>query len=64
MEHWYSAEIQRRRDELFAQAAQARMLRMLEGGRSSGFRERLAGGADSLSDLLAGIARTLRNQSN
>ncbi len=61
MEHWYSVDIQRRREELHAQAARARIIRMLESGRSSSIRGRIADSAESLSDLLASFARAMRN---
>lgn len=61
MEHWISVDIQQRRDDLYAQAARARLLRMLESGRSTGLRDRIADSAETLSDLLAGLARVMRN---
>lgn len=60
MEHWISADIQRRREDLHAQAARARLLRLAESGRSSGLRGRIADNAESLSELLAGLARAMR----
>lgn len=42
MDHWISAHIQQRREELYAEAARARVIRMLESGRSSGIRGRIA----------------------
>jgi hypothetical protein len=60
MEHWIGVDIQRRREELLAQAAHARIIRMLESGRSSSLRGRIADSADSLSQLLAGVARVMR----
>jgi hypothetical protein len=61
MEHWISVDIQRRREELHAQAARSRIIRMLESGRSSRLRARIADGAESLSELLAGLARVMRS---
>ena len=61
MEHWISVDIHRRRDELHAQAVRARIIRMLESGRSSSLRGRIADSAESLSELLAGFARVMRN---
>jgi len=61
MEHWISVDIHRRRDELHAQAVRARIIRMLESGRSSSLRGRIANSAESLSELLAGFARVMRN---
>lgn len=61
MEHWMSVEIHYRREQLLAQAVRARVIRTLESGRSSSFRGRIADGAESLSVLLAGLARTMRN---
>ncbi len=62
MEHWISADIQRRREELHASAERSRIVRMLESGRSSSIRERLADGAESLSDLFAGLAQAMRDR--
>ena len=61
MEHWISVDIHRRRDELHAQAVRARIIRMLESGRSRSLRGRIADSAESLSELLAGFARVMRN---
>jgi hypothetical protein len=61
MEHWISVDIQRRREELHAQAARSRVIRMLESGRSRKLRARIADGAESLSELLAGLARVMRS---
>jgi hypothetical protein len=61
MEHWLSVEIHQRRDEMLAQAARARIIRMLEDGRSSSIRGHIADSAESLSVLLAGFARAMRN---
>ncbi len=61
MEHWVSVEVHRRREDLLAEAARARIIRMLESGRSSGIRGRIADGAESLSVVLAGFARAMRN---
>ncbi len=60
MDHWISAHIDRRRDELQADAARTRMIRMLESGRSISVRGRIADGADSLSTALANLAQRLR----
>lgn len=61
MEHWISVEVHRRREELLAQAARARIIRMLESGRSSTIRGRIADGAELLSVALAGFARAIRS---
>jgi hypothetical protein len=61
MEHWISVDIQRRREELHAEAVRSRMIRMLESGRSRTLRARIADGAESLSELLAGLARVMRS---
>lgn len=62
MEHWIGVEIQRRREELHAEAHRDRIMRMLESGRSSSIRGRIADSAESLSDLLAGLARAIRDE--
>ena len=41
MDHWISAHIEQRREELHAEAARARMIRMLENGRSRDIRGRI-----------------------
>jgi len=60
MDHWVSVHIDRRREELFAQAAHARIIRMLESGRSRSIRGRIADGAEAASNLLANFARRMR----
>lgn len=60
MDHWISVHIDRRREELLAEAARARIIRMLESGRSTGIRGRIADGAESASNALATLARRLR----
>ena len=41
MDHWISVHIEQRREELHAEAARARIIRMLENGRSRGIRDRI-----------------------
>jgi hypothetical protein len=41
MDHWISVHIERRREELYAQAARARIIRMLESGRTLSIRGRI-----------------------
>lgn len=60
MDHWVSVHIEQRREELHRDAARARIIRMLESGRSSGIRGRIADGAQSASNALANLARRLR----
>ncbi|HEY9179092.1 MAG TPA: hypothetical protein VIO32_00130 [Candidatus Baltobacteraceae bacterium] len=60
MDHWIHVHIQKRREELYADAAHARIIRMLESGRSSSIRGRIADGAQAASDALAQIAQRLR----
>lgn len=60
MDHWISVHIEKRREELHADAARARIIRMLESGRSMGIRGRIADGAESASNVLANFARRLR----
>jgi hypothetical protein len=60
MDHWISVHIEKRREELYADAARARIIRMLESGRSTGIRGRIADGAESASNMLANFARRLR----
>jgi hypothetical protein len=60
MELWLEAEIRMRRDDAFHAARSRRMIRLAESGRSSWIRERIAQGAQTMSDALASVARTLR----
>jgi hypothetical protein len=60
MNIWYDAEYRMRRDEILASAARARLVRLATSGRSKSLRERIADGAQSMSDLLAGFARVMR----
>lgn len=60
MDHWISVHIDRRREELYADAARARIIRMLESGRSSGLRGSIADAAEAAGNALANFARRLR----
>jgi len=60
MDLWLEAEIRGRREEAFACAQHRRMIRLVESGRSSSIRGRIADGAQLVSDALASVARTLR----
>jgi hypothetical protein len=60
MDHWIDVHIEKRREELYADAARARVLRMLESGRSMGIRGRIADGAQAASNALAHVAQRLR----
>jgi hypothetical protein len=60
MDHWIGVHIQKRREELYADAARIRMIRMLESGRSSGLRGRIADGAESVGNLLMQLAQRMR----
>jgi hypothetical protein len=60
MDHWLSVHIDQRREQLHAEAARARIIRMLESGRSSTIRGRIADSAESASIMLANLARKMR----
>jgi hypothetical protein len=60
MDIWIDVHIDKRREELYADAAHARIIRMLESGRSSSIRGRIADAADSASNALANFARRVR----
>jgi hypothetical protein len=60
MDYWIGVHIEKRREELYNDAARARIIRMLESGRSTGIRGRIADGAESASNVLANLARRLR----
>jgi hypothetical protein len=62
MDHWISVELHQRREELHAQVAHARIIRMLESGRSSSIRGRIADSAEALSQLLACFAQAVRDR--
>lgn len=60
MDYWIGVHIDKRREELHADAARARIIRMLESGRSTGIRGRIADGAEFAGNALANFARRLR----
>jgi|GEM_PF-1380142 len=61
MEQWIELHIDRRREELHEEAALARVIRVLESGRSSRVRGLLADAAERVADALAHLARRLRS---
>ncbi|HLI95554.1 MAG TPA: hypothetical protein VKT72_05625 [Candidatus Baltobacteraceae bacterium] len=60
MDIWIDVHIDKRREELYADAARARIIRMLESGRSSSIRGYLADRAEYAGNALADFARRLR----
>ncbi len=60
MDLWLQAEVRVRREELYAVARLARLIRLAESGRSTGFRGRIADGADALSSAFAHLAENIR----
>jgi hypothetical protein len=62
MDIWLSYESHARRKELLASAHRARLARLAQGGRSRGFRGRIADGAQIVSELLASFAHAVREQ--
>jgi hypothetical protein len=62
MDLWLQAEARARRDELYAVARLARLIRLAESGRSTGLRSRIADGAHAISVALAHLAQNLREQ--
>jgi hypothetical protein len=60
MEPWQYAEIRARRDSAYSFAAKARQLRLIESGRITGVRARIADGTEAVGHLLVGLARAIR----
>ena len=60
MELWYETEIRMRREDALQGARRRRLSRLAASGRSSSIRTRIADGAQTLSDALATLARTVR----
>jgi hypothetical protein len=61
MDHWILREIRTRRDDAFETARCNRLSRLATSGRSRRVRIRIADGAQAISDVLAALARGLRN---
>jgi hypothetical protein len=61
MELWLDAEIRIRRADAMENIRRDRLARLAASGRSTGARNRIADGAQALSDALAALARNLRN---
>src|SRR5579863_1840491 len=62
MDLWFETEIRMRRDDAFKSAERSRLIRLAESGRSTSVRTRIADGAQAMSDALAALAQTLREQ--
>jgi hypothetical protein len=60
MDYWFEIESRMRRDHVVETARSSRMIRVVESGRSTSVRTRIANGAQALSDALATVARVLR----
>jgi hypothetical protein len=56
---WLETEIHARRDQLYAEARQARLIRTIKGD-VPGIRGRIADSADAVSAVLATLAHALR----
>lgn len=56
---WLETEIHARRDQLYAEARQARLIRAIKGD-VPGIRGRIADSAQAMSDMLASLAHALR----
>jgi hypothetical protein len=61
MDLWHEAEIRIRRDNALESTRRRRLARLAASGRSMGVRNRIADGAQAISDVLAVLARSLRN---
>jgi hypothetical protein len=62
MEIWLESEIRIRRDDALESARACRLACLAQNGRSTGFRIRIANGAQAVSDVLAALARALRGE--
>jgi len=62
MELWLQREIRIRRDDALENARACRLACLAQDGRSTGFRIRIANGAQAVSDALAALARSLRGR--
>jgi hypothetical protein len=56
---WITSETHARRDQLYAEASHARLIRAIK-GEPPGIRGRIADGAQAMSDVLASLAHALR----
>jgi len=61
LDRWHEAEIRIRRDDALDNARRRRLARLAASGRSTRARNRIANGAQAMSDALALLARSLRN---
>jgi hypothetical protein len=61
VELWLDAEIRIRRDDALEHARRGRLIRLAASGRSTRVRTRIADGAQAVSDVMAALARSLRN---
>jgi hypothetical protein len=61
MDSWLHAEIRRRREDALENARSRRLSSLSGSGRSTRLRARIAAGAQAMSDVLAALARSLRN---
>ena len=61
MDLWLEAEIRVRRGDILENARRSRLSGLVESGRSTGLRIRVADSAQAMSDSLAALARSLRN---
>jgi hypothetical protein len=61
MEPWLNAEIRIRRDDALEHARRRGLARLAGSWRSTRVRNRIANGAQAMSDALAALARSLRH---
>lgn len=61
MELWLDAEIRIRREDALENARRSRLAHLAVSGRSPRVRARIADSAQAMSDVLAALARSLRN---
>ena len=61
MDLWLSSEVRLRRDDALENARCSKLARLAAERRTSGARLRLAESAQAMSDVLAALARSLRN---
>lgn len=61
MDLWVHNEARTRRDDALENARRSRLARLAASERSTGVRTRIANGAQAISDVLAALARSLRD---
>ena len=61
MDFWLQTETRARREDALENSRRSRLARLAANGRSPRLRNRIADNAQAVSDVLAALARSLRN---